>query len=553
MRDLHIYRKSKIIFILLLSASLCFPVQSFATPTAYVGESNLPEKGTVQMLAENRDEDNPTGINREDEMPNSLKSDIKSVIPYLEDVFTNAYNDVEDRLKQDIKGRGLDLTYTLQSFYDFGNPYQNADYQAWIAAYATIVYHGRHNMPLLSDVPFLSYDITEVPIDDTHKYGEVTLKLIDIEKLFTFYGYDLNDEEIKSEYEYRLKKIRKAMTQDAIRQSIFMETPASMIERVMSSGITTYSYDSFSFDNVNSDLSLVLRAALSLQGKVPYDWGGKPSHAGYDTSWWKYNSDKGRQNGLDCSGFVQWAFMTAGYPKYITDQLISTYSIRENLQDIDASELEPGDIGLMKNDNNGTNHTGIYLGNGLWIHCSSGKHTVTVSEYGFRFFKKAPEAENIDYTTAENTISQLESMITDNSDDSEGTVETTDEEIYEFAQLIEHEVGGEGYNAWCAVAEVVMNRVYSDKFPSTNTIHDVIYAPHQFSYVEDIKYITPRQEVIEVARDTAAGRLRYFNNENVLFFKNPTITDGIPSTDQVDWGKFPWYDAVGATAFYLGS
>lgn len=544
-----------IIFLSILALVLLVgSMTSYATPTGYVEDTIKPQKGTVQILGQVNQGDNPTGINREDEMPNSLKSDVKAVIPYLEDVFTNAYNNVEEEIKQEVKTRNLDLEYTMQSFYDFGNPYQDADYQAWIAAYATIVYHGRNNMPLLSDVPFLSYDITEVPIDDTHKYGEVTLKLIDINGLFHFYGYDMEDKDIKDEYEYRLKEIKKAMTEDAIRQSIFMETPASMIDKIVSTGGSTYSYDDLSFDSsmISEDTQLVLRAALSLQGKVPYDWGGKPSKPGYDTTWWRYNSSKGRQNGLDCSGFVQWAYMTAGYPASVTNQLISTYSIRENLEDIDASELEPGDIGLMKNDDNGTNHTGIYLGNGLWIHCSSGKHTVTVSEYGFRYFKKAPVSDYIDYDSAEQNIEELESMITDNDDDSDADIETTDAEIYEFAQLIEHEVGGEGYNAWCAVAEVVMNRVYSDKFPSTNTIHDVIYAPHQFSYVEDIKYITPRAEVIEVAKETAEGRLRYFDNPDVLFFKNPTITDGIPSTEQVDWGKFPWYDAVGATAFYLG-
>jgi hypothetical protein len=540
-----------------LAIVLTCPTAVMATPSAYVVENNLtPEKKTWQFLGQMRDpDDNPTGIATDSQIPGkvTLKDDIIAVLPYLEDVLKDAWSQAEDQVKSEIKAHGWDYEYTMQSFYDFGNPYSNIDYHALIAAYATIVSLGRNDMPLLSDVPFLITDIQDTKIDDTHSYGTVSMKMLDIDGLCRYYGYDPEDPDFKAIYTSRLQKIKDAMTERDIKQTIFTETPEvlqSTIDTVDTDDLDDYGIND---EDVSDDIRYVLLAACSLQGKIPYDWGGKASKPGYDTTWWTYDESDGRQRGLDCSGFVQWAFMTAGYPKSATDKLISTYTMREELQDISADELEPGDIGLLKNDDNGTNHCGIYLGDGMWIHCTSSKHTVVINDYGFRYFKKAPEGSS-DPNIVNKYLSSLQSAgNTDDTDTADsGAYAATEEDVLTLAQLIEHEVGGEGYNAWVAVGEVVLNRINSTQFKE-NTLHDVVYAPHQFSYVHEIKYINPRSEVVEVAREILAGELKYFDNPNVLFFRNPTITSGIPSTDPVDWGKLPWYAAVGATAFYLGS
>lgn len=538
-----------------LLSLLCCTLTIFSTMTAYAvpnawnkGKENVNIPATA-ITVNKKDDVNVTGIEHKDNPAiKTLKDDINAVLPYLQEALQNVYDRTEKELKQEIKDNHWDYEYTMLSFNEYGNPYDNIDYNSLIAAYATVIALGRNNHPLLSDAPLLKTEKEIITDEDGITYAEVKLLMLDADGILSYYGYDPDDETIHEQYETRLKNIEKALRDTDVRQSMFLNSSQDFQEYMaLATGYTIP-------DTLPFNVQRILTIALSLCGRIPYDWGGKPSQPGYDTSWWTYNEETGRQRGLDCSGFVQWVFMTAGYDSATTDKLISTYSIRENLQDISADELQPGDIGLMKNNSEGTNHTGIYLGNGLWIHCSSGAHTVTVGKPGFRYFKRMPEGA-VDEDLADASYeTAMEDIATDENtakpaDGSDG-IELTESEIYTFAQLIEHEVGCEGYNAWVAVAEVVLNRVNCSDFP--NTLLEVIYQPRQFSYVSEIINITPRQEVIDVARNVAAGRVKIFNNPNVLFFKNPTITDGIPSTEKVDWGKLPWYQAVGSTAFYLG-
>ena len=118
-----------------------------------------------------------------------------------------------------------------------------------------------------------------------------------------------------------------------------------------------------------------------------------------------------------------------------------------------------------------------------------------------------------------------------------------------LAQLIHHEAGNQGFNGLVAVAETVMNRVKSTLFP--DTISEVVYEEDQFTKASEIKDIKPTKEELDIARDVIEGKLSILNNEKVMYFKNPTITDGIASSVKKDWGKFKWYMAVGAHAFYL--
>lgn len=526
--------------VLLAGLLISQPVTSFATPSAFMKQALDTKNVTPLVTGEYSDEDNPTGLERK--TGESLKENIEKLLPYLEDMLASVYERIEEDFKNEIRENGWDAEYSLTSFYEYGNPYKDVDYNALIAAYCTIVELGRNDAPLLSDVPFIRMETTDTPIDETHSYAEVSMKVLDTAGLFRYYGYDPNDEDVREIYRKRLSKIEEALKDTDVREQVFILTPEELKIR-MENATTLGDYEIP--ENTPENIRYVLAAALSLRGKVPYDWGGKPSKPGYDTSWWTYNGETGRQKGLDCSGLVSWAFMTAGYPKEVTDQMLSTYAIRQNLEDIGADELEPGDIGLMKNDSEGTNHTGIYLGNGQWVHCSSAGHTVVTGEYGFRYFKKAPEAD-IDLNVAAEYFQDP-----DASENRSNPMEipATDNEVYTLAQLIEHEEGIEGYNNWVAVAEVVANRVRSTGFP--DSVLEVIYQPHQFSYVEEIASITPRPEVIEVAREVLHGDIRYFNNPHVLFFRNTQITDGFPSSTPVDWGKLPWYTSVGLTAFYL--
>lgn len=133
----------------------------------------------------------------------------------------------------------------------------------------------------------------------------------------------------------------------------------------------------------------LMRAALSLVGRVPYFWGGK-SAPGWNEAWntprlvtSAGSSSTGtiRPYGLDCSGFTDWVYKTAlGVSLYTGSwsQWDATYAITE-------AELLPGDIGFMAVP--GTvpvNHVLLYAGkdsNGkhLWVHCSSGAGGVALN------------------------------------------------------------------------------------------------------------------------------------------------------------------------------
>ena len=135
----------------------------------------------------------------------------------------------------------------------------------------------------------------------------------------------------------------------------------------------------------------VLTTALSLVGKVPYFWGGK-SPPGWNDEWntpklvtSAGSSSTGtiRPYGLDCSGFSDWVYKTA-----VGISLSgSTWSQWDNSYAISASELQPGDLGfLMNDDGDGWNHVLLFAGFGtdgerMWVHCTSGKGVVLNTPY----------------------------------------------------------------------------------------------------------------------------------------------------------------------------
>lgn len=145
-----------------------------------------------------------------------------------------------------------------------------------------------------------------------------------------------------------------------------------------------------------------------------------------------------------------------------------------------------------------------------------------------------------------------EPIVEESSDSNTQTInqyETSKGDITLLAQLIQHEAGNQPYSGKVAVAEVVMNRVYCSKFP--NTIRDVIYSPGQFQNSQHISSITPTNENIDIAHNVICGTEKVFYNSNVLYFKNPTICNGISPSNCKNWGNHEWYSYIGNHAFYL--
>lgn len=109
----------------------------------------------------------------------------------------------------------------------------------------------------------------------------------------------------------------------------------------------------------SGDTSIVESAEAYLG--VPYKWGG--------------TTDKG----FDCSGFVQKAYKDAGYSIGRTTQL-------QALEGEEVEDYEPGDILCFGHSKWNIFHTGIYIGDGKFIHASSPEGVIVsdLDDYGLK-------------------------------------------------------------------------------------------------------------------------------------------------------------------------
>ena len=142
----------------------------------------------------------------------------------------------------------------------------------------------------------------------------------------------------------------------------------------------------------------VVKNAGSLVGKVNYFWGGKSSAIGWDSAWGTMrrvtaagspSSGTLRAYGLDCSGFVTWAFNNSGMGYAVGH---GTYGQRDASVQVTASTVQAGDLCFLPS----YSHVGIVVGkdtsgNILVIHCSSSANNVvvsTASSVGFTVFRR---------------------------------------------------------------------------------------------------------------------------------------------------------------------
>lgn len=146
-------------------------------------------------------------------------------------------------------------------------------------------------------------------------------------------------------------------------------------------------------DSLSAERKNVVKKACSLVGKLTYFWGGKSSAIGWDSEWGKMklvtaegsrSSGCMRPYGLDCSGFVTWAFHNAGFSESAIGHGASTQASKGTR--ISWSYAQPGDLAVYDD----KSHIGIIggrdsSGNILVIHCSSGANNVVITTGGFGF------------------------------------------------------------------------------------------------------------------------------------------------------------------------
>lgn len=142
-------------------------------------------------------------------------------------------------------------------------------------------------------------------------------------------------------------------------------------------------------DDLSMERRMVVTYALALVDKVDYFWGGKSLVVGWDDRWGELtevtaegSDSTGTEQpyGLDCSGFVDWAFYNASGGRYIIGQGGGAAEQHGNCVDIEWDEVQPGDLLLYPEDE----HVGIaagrdWLGRLLVVHCASGTDGVAIS------------------------------------------------------------------------------------------------------------------------------------------------------------------------------
>ena len=142
-------------------------------------------------------------------------------------------------------------------------------------------------------------------------------------------------------------------------------------------------------DDLSMERRMVVTYALALVDKVDYFWGGKSLVLGWDDRWGELtevtaegSGSTGTEQpyGLDCSGFVNWAFYNASGGRYIIGQGGGAAAQHANCVDIEWDEVQAGDLLFYPKDE----HVGIaagrdWLGRLLVVHCAAGTGGVAIS------------------------------------------------------------------------------------------------------------------------------------------------------------------------------
>lgn len=142
-------------------------------------------------------------------------------------------------------------------------------------------------------------------------------------------------------------------------------------------------------EDLSVERRMVVTYALALVDKVDYFWGGKSLVLGWDDRWGEMievtaegddTTGTERPYGLDCSGFVDWAFYNASGGSHIPGQGGGAAAQHGQCADIPWEEVQPGDLVFYPEDD----HVGIAAGRDgqgrlLVVHCAAGAGGVTLS------------------------------------------------------------------------------------------------------------------------------------------------------------------------------
>jgi len=112
----------------------------------------------------------------------------------------------------------------------------------------------------------------------------------------------------------------------------------------------------------------LISRAKAMEG-TPYVWGGE--------------SD----DGVDCSGLIYKLLVDEGADAKCLPRRAST-QMAELGQEVDKEDLAPGDLVFFSTYKPGPSHVGIYLGDGDFIHASSARHQVAISNLSEGYYRE---------------------------------------------------------------------------------------------------------------------------------------------------------------------
>lgn len=161
-------------------------------------------------------------------------------------------------------------------------------------------------------------------------------------------------------------------------------------------------------EGVSRERARVVEAAYGLIGKIPYYYGGKSSAIGWDVRWGEpefmtaagtLKTGGSQKYGLDCSGFVTWAFINGYEDERMAGRIgHGTTSQWWSSEPVSEEEALPGDLVFLNGPGatGPNNHVGIVAGRNddgklVVIHCNgSDNGVVAESAYsaGFRYVRR---------------------------------------------------------------------------------------------------------------------------------------------------------------------
>jgi cell wall-associated NlpC family hydrolase len=168
---------------------------------------------------------------------------------------------------------------------------------------------------------------------------------------------------------------------DAQLQNLQVTASGASDELPTAAGAADQSRQTLTMDSVSPVAKTILQSAFNCLGVVPYQYGGTTAA------------------GIDCSAFIQAVYGASGVklPRTAAQQA----QVGDNVPLRDMTQWMPGDRMYFQCHHDYIDHTGMYIGNGYFIHSSIDHHGVNIDQVASEYYwdhlvavRRSPEVAN---------------------------------------------------------------------------------------------------------------------------------------------------------------